>query len=290
MPALLRSSAGPVQPVILAGMHRSGTSLLTEVLDDLGLFVGRKLDENHEATFFLTINNWLMRQAGGAWDHPEPFTDFLRHDAFVDARVAQIRQMLRMPRAIEYLGLADYARLGDVAHMDRPWGWKDPRNSFTLPLWLKLFPGAKLLVIHRHGADVAASLAVRAARITKAIAEDADGLGRWRWRLPLPNQSLARCLDPEEGIKLWTSYCAAVDRHAAAMGENALIMRYEDFLDDPRPSLERALAFVGLQPGEARIAQALARLKPQRAYSYRNDAQLTALAERHRASLMTFGY
>jgi hypothetical protein len=290
MIATSRSAPSAAEPIILAGMHRSGTSLLTEVLDELGLFVGNKLDENHEATFFLTINNWLMRQAGGAWDHPEPFETFLKHEAFVDARARQIRQMLRMPRAIEYLGVADYVRLRDVARLDKPWGWKDPRNSFTLPVWLKLFPGAKLVAIHRHGADVAASLAVRAARITQEIAQDADGLGRWRWRLPLPNQSFARCLDPEEGLKLWLSYSEAVERHAAAMGENAFVMRYEDFLADPKPSLERLLAFVGLTPSNDRIARALARLEPQRAFSYRKDATLSAMAERHDGALKAFGY
>ena len=26
-----------------------------------------------------------------------------------------------------------------------PWGWKDPRNSITLPLWLRLYPEAKII-------------------------------------------------------------------------------------------------------------------------------------------------
>lgn len=290
MPAPARTNGTPHAPVILAGMHRSGTSLLTEVLDELGLFVGHKLDENHEATFFLTINNWLMRQAGGAWDHPEPFLDFLKHDALVAARAAEVRQMLRMPRAIEYMGARDYLRLGDVARLDRPWGFKDPRNSFTLPLWLKLFPDAKLMVIHRHGADVAASLAVRAERIVRSIAADAGGASRWRWRLPLPNNSFARCLDPEQGMKLWTSYCEAVDRQAALMGANAFVMRYEDFLADPKPAVERALAFIGLDAPQAAIDRAVAKLKPQRAFSYRKDAGLSALAERHARDLAAFGY
>jgi hypothetical protein len=38
------------------------------------------------------------------------------------------------------------------------WGWKDPRNSITLPVWLKLFPDARVIHIVRNGVDVAESL------------------------------------------------------------------------------------------------------------------------------------
>jgi hypothetical protein len=44
------------QPVIILGMHRSGTSMVSELLDQLGLFVGRELQDDHESTYFLDLN------------------------------------------------------------------------------------------------------------------------------------------------------------------------------------------------------------------------------------------
>ena len=31
-----------------------------------------------------------------------------------------------------------------------PWGWKDPRNSITLPLWQAIYPDARVLVIRKE--------------------------------------------------------------------------------------------------------------------------------------------
>lgn len=48
-------------PVIIIGMHRSGTSLVARLLDVLGLFLGKYKDENHEARLFISINDWFLR-------------------------------------------------------------------------------------------------------------------------------------------------------------------------------------------------------------------------------------
>jgi hypothetical protein len=42
-----------------------------------------------------------------------------------------------------------------------PWGFKDPRSCILLPLYLEIFPNAKLLAIRRNIDDIAASLAHR---------------------------------------------------------------------------------------------------------------------------------
>ena len=44
---------------------------------------------------------------------------------------------------------------------NRPWGWKDPRNTFTLDRWMDLFPKARIVHVIRNGMDVALSLNMR---------------------------------------------------------------------------------------------------------------------------------
>ena len=41
----------PLQPVIIMGMHRSGTTMLASLLEQLGLFIGTKKQENDESLF-----------------------------------------------------------------------------------------------------------------------------------------------------------------------------------------------------------------------------------------------
>lgn len=44
----------PVPPIIIVGMHRSGTTMITKMLENLGLFVGDQKEINNEALFFGT--------------------------------------------------------------------------------------------------------------------------------------------------------------------------------------------------------------------------------------------
>ena len=41
------------------------------------------------------------------------------------------------------------------------WGWKDPRNSLTLPFWQNLLPGMKTLIMVRNPLEVAYSMKER---------------------------------------------------------------------------------------------------------------------------------
>ena len=58
------------QPIIIIGMHRSGTSMITRFIEDSGVFIGKKnkMGPNSEAFFFQKINEWLLYQKGASWD------------------------------------------------------------------------------------------------------------------------------------------------------------------------------------------------------------------------------
>ena len=43
-------------PIILLGMHRSGTSMIAGMLEELGLFMGNHKDRNNEAFLFMKLN------------------------------------------------------------------------------------------------------------------------------------------------------------------------------------------------------------------------------------------
>ena len=43
----------------------------------------------------------------------------------------------------------------DSAHV---WGWKDPRNSLTLPFWQELLPDFEMLIMVRNPLEVAYSM------------------------------------------------------------------------------------------------------------------------------------
>lgn len=271
----------PRDPVIFVGMHRSGTSLLGRLIGGLGLFSGAWKDENDEAVFFLELNKRLLEQCGAAWDEPEAATQQFQDPAALEAAAGYAAARVRGLSAALFLGPSDFLRYRDIRRLDRPWGWKDPRNTFTLPVWRKVFPRAKVLFLERHGVDVARSLEVRSVRTRPAV------------RLPWTGRSAAssRCSNLEGGLSLWTEYQArARDLLSGMPPGNVHALRYERLLEQPAEELGKAAAFCGLEASDAEVEAATATIRAERAFAYRRDARLTAFARNHAATLEEWGY
>lgn len=268
------------QPVIIIGMHRSGTSLITRVLEDLGLQLGRSVEGNDEALFFLAQNRWLLRQAGGRWDHPEPIDALLARPELCALSRDYLERQLDSPRVLGFLGLRHYLRYRSLFRYDVSWGWKDPRNTFTLPLWLEIFPGARILSIHRNGIDVAHSLRTREVRLLAQRTARYQRRKHLHWLLPKRGGFVnsPRLLDLGEGLRLWESYVRRAKQHVHALGERAFEFQYEDFLADPLPWTQRLCAHLGLAATDAAIRQAVAEVRGDRAFAYRQIPELQDFA------------
>jgi hypothetical protein len=139
-------------PVIVLGMHRSGTSLLTRVVNLCGVRVDPESEmmraswENPrgywEPEYLADLNDAIFDLVGSAWYAPRAFAlaalelppSFrARLQARVDERTAELTSFL----------------------------WKDPRLSLTWPLWRPLLSDPIVLLCMRNPAAVSASLAAR---------------------------------------------------------------------------------------------------------------------------------
>src|SRR5213078_1316124 len=92
-----------------------------------------------------------------------PVVSFLEEGDAVEMSARCVREDLlsRGGGGTRSMGWKRVMKYKSIDRYDRPWGWKDPRTVFTLPLWLQLFPKAKIINIVRNGVDVASSLSVR---------------------------------------------------------------------------------------------------------------------------------
>ncbi|WP_297444278.1 sulfotransferase [Desulfurobacterium sp.] len=151
--------------VIIIGMHRSGTSMLSRILGKLGIFMGWKKEQNNEALFFLRFNDWVLKQAHASWDNPYNYT--LAGPDFRELMTELANKYIKSIRRVQYLGFPDFFKYRSLKELDFPWGWKDPRNTFTLDIWLKVFPNAKIIHIYRNPIDVAESLRKRTLKYRK---------------------------------------------------------------------------------------------------------------------------
>jgi hypothetical protein len=286
------SNTYTVAPTIILGMHRSGTSMLTRALEDVGLFVGQRKDANHEAFFFLNLNRWLLSTAGACWDNPSAFHYLTRNDEAVRLSADYLQQMLASPYTLSYLGTKALSSLGNINRLSIPWGWKDPRNTFTLPIWLKLFPDAKLINVNRHGVDVANSLVRRS---EQSLARSAKRQAMLRpfhyfYRRPHGFADTLRCNTMADGFDLWVEYMAQIEHLHELYPGRILDICYEDYLNNPLSTLGTMATHCGLNPTEEVLIRAAGNANPERAYSYRKHLDLVDFAESQKDQLDRFGY
>ncbi|HEY2972679.1 MAG TPA: sulfotransferase [Pyrinomonadaceae bacterium] len=140
-------------PICIAGMHRSGTSMVARVLQACALFLGPDEEfmppsvANPEGYWenmrFVKINELIMAQFGGWWGNPPSFPARWEFTPEVDSLFGEAEELVGRFRG------------------HNCWGWKDPRNSLTMPFWRRLIPDLKVVVCVRNPLEVARSILVR---------------------------------------------------------------------------------------------------------------------------------
>ncbi len=244
-------------PLIVIGMHRSGTSLIAEKLTCSGVFLGSDLSRHSESLFFLRLNQMIFRFAHAHWDTPQAMKWLLQDQSLCEA-VAE--ELLKHWDAGCFLGdkqLEPYQAPDEVISI---WGWKDPRNIFTLPLWMRLFPHARVLNIVRNGVDVAHSLMVRETRR--------------KLRLDSPARS-SRCLTMERSFQLWTEYVEMAANLCAGLDNSRVFqINYESFLEHPADCLSLILNFAGINPDKSKLEALCQDVDTKRRYAFVDDSEL----------------
>ena len=91
-------------PIIVLGMHRSGTTMVARLLSHMGVFMGADVDANHESRLFQGLNDWLLTRAGARWDEPAPFDRMLADARFVAVQADYLATRLAGPARLRYLG------------------------------------------------------------------------------------------------------------------------------------------------------------------------------------------
>jgi hypothetical protein len=203
-------------------MHRSGTSMVAAILASGGLYLGGEddfvpvTDANPEQHFehaqFVELNDAVLATLGAAWDVPPGRAAWLRYGRRLEPLRRRARELVQ-----------------ELA-TDVPWGWKDPRNSLTLPFWLDVVPNLRVVACYRDAVAVSHSL-VRRQQYSELF-----------------------------GQRLWAAYNLRLVR--AAPPDRTVYTAYEAYFTATRREVERLFAGAGLAASHGRLERAASLVKP----------------------------
>lgn len=221
-------------PICIAGMHRAGTSMVARLVEGCGVDLGGPAhfappapdnrDGYWEDLRFVVLNDRILEKFQGAWDHPPVLPPGWEASADLEAERREAGEIVR--------------------GRSEPWGWKDPRNSLTIPFWRSLLPAMRVIVCVRNPLEVADSLRAR-------------GYTSERF-----------------GLSLWEAYYGAIEETVDS--SFSLVTHYESFLADPKAELDRVLAFLALRPSPGLREAVLAGALPAARHQRRTSAEVEA--------------
>lgn len=185
--------------LIIAGFHRSGTSLLTQLLHAAGLFVGDDLlgagPTNRYGHFedreVLSLHRAILERHGDdwQWDSPSPF--HIGRDHWKRMRSYVLKRELAYP----------------------VWGFKDPRVCLFLGAWRHVNPDAKVVMVFRDPGECVRSMEARSARALYDQAGD-------------PRRHRRFFTEPDHGLKIWDTYNRALVAFARRFPEDCLVLPF----------------------------------------------------------------
>ena len=222
-------------PVSIAGMHRSGTSMVARLLNLCGLDLGPADQmlppsaDNPEGFWenaaLMQLNESILQAVGATWYEPP---------AALDPDDPRLRVLL---------GDASAAVAGLCAR--EPWGWKDPRNSVTLPFWRELLPGLKVVICVRNPLEVAQSL------------RDRDGFAY------------------AQTLGLWHDHYRRLLADAPAA--DRVVTHYDAYFADPAAELRRVLDALGMACDDETARAACAAVMPALRHTRLTPEELAAI-------------
>lgn len=241
---------------VILGMHKSGTTLVTQMLHESGINMG-ELDEelgydednkyerhstqelNRELLHLYLIPplNYLLRR------HQKPLYDQAGYRRNNDSLA-----LVRWNALQKSLGGPPDSRLVElVQSLNRryhDWGFKDPRTCLTYPAWQPVLGEHRLVIVYRHYTQL---------------------LRRYR----ASNRNLPRMY---RVLYSWTLHNQAILNYVAAQKTPAIVLSYEKLMDlETNGEYEHLCQFIGRSLVDVRDPS----LYRNRA---RRDAELPSLA------------
>lgn len=210
-----------MNPTIITGCHRSGTSLVSGLLYKCGMYLG---PENRllppggdnptgfwENKDIMTLNGKILLSCGGDWVRPKIVT--------IGESLSIEEYEMFKTKALNIISSEFFEHSW--------WGMKDPRFCFTLSFWYNLFPHMQVIVCLRDPYAVKASLERRSKDFPR-----------------------------DRGLSLWEEYNKACLYNVSRFPVPCKVVKYDSFFEDSDKALKSLLDWLDISVTSKRREEA----------------------------------
>lgn len=206
-------------PVIATGRGGSGTRLLSLALQQLGVFLGNRLNGTADSIEWVDLIYEMVVKSGlDAAPRPPDWTAELR------------------ARATSILVHGSW-------QPGMPWGWKLPESMLVVPELADGLPGSKFIHLVRDPLDTCLRRTHMTSRADNPVGRTtlATAYAALGWQ-----RDPAADPDHIRNAASWWLQVSAMQRHASTPGIRCLELRYEDLCTQPQHTADRIAAYLDI--------------------------------------------
>jgi len=238
-------------PILITGMHRSGTSLVSKILMKNGINLGTYQDNNNESIYFQRLNRWIMSCVGSSWDNPSSLKNINDNDLQIIVNRLEKNIGNRFTNSV-YFGFSNILLNQHFCSYNKPLAWKDPSNVFTAVVWKNIFPNLKIINLTRDPLDVSISLLNRQSTLKQSDKIFfVDSISSFIPLLSISKGSILSSFNLssiDDCLALYKKYLIEMKSNNEIFGRNILNIEYKKLLEDPELELMKIYEFCKIKP------------------------------------------
>jgi hypothetical protein len=248
-------------PIVIGGVGGSGTRIIAEILKNVDIFLGTKLNESLDNiwfTFLFKHNDTFIKEevkrTAIITRGLDIFTEAMvgesalsreLHDRVVDY-ITNIDKRSYIDKFDEYYLKGMQGFTEDIAFSKRPnalnfmgWGWKEPNSHVFLKELSIFYNNLRYIHVIRHGLDMAYS-------------KNQNQVKLWgdRYGVIYPNDTH----DPASSFRYWLkANQKAINLGKKSLKDRFFISKYEDLCNSPEKEIQRLMAFLKLSVSDEKF-------------------------------------
>lgn len=223
-------------PVVIGGVGGSGTRLVAQCLEELDYFIGHDLNEAKDNLWFTLLFKYIEIMKSSDDEFSSLLSIFyqtmLDAKPLSDKQRSTIMKLVRDDRNQRIDFLAKRANSLFLEHQKLPtnkrWGWKEPNTHIVLDRLLHFIPDMKYIHVVRNGMDMAHSN---------------NQYQQLLWGRHFVGADFE--VTPYFSLKYWSVVHQRLIHIAKPLGENFLLLNFDEFCNNPDTEIPKLIKFLG---------------------------------------------